>query len=219
GVRGVGSAEEPADALAVARGRDVVNDARAHDGVERGEGLVHEQQLRPPREHLGERHALPLASAEMLGKAMAEAGEAEPFEPEIGLRERLGARHVVQGEAERDVVTRRLPWQEAVGLERDGYVRGCDFALDRALEALLQADDRAQEARLAGPRWSHQADELAIPDGEARAFEHRLAAIGDRQVGDAQRLAPRDGGVVQPRDIRVGLDKTAHDKALSDAPG
>src|SRR5437899_455602 len=136
-----------------------------HDGVERGEGLVHEEQLGLSREHLSEGHALPLASAEMPGEALAEAGEAEPFEPEIGLCERLAARHAVQGEAERDVVTRRLPGQEGVVLEEDGDVRRRDLTLDRSLERLLQADDRTQEARLAGSRWPHQADELAIPDG------------------------------------------------------
>src|SRR5207247_7639638 len=79
--------EEHADALAVDQGRDVLNDARAHDGVERGEGLVHEEELGLSREHLSEGHALALASAEMPGEAMAEAAEAETVQPEIGLRE------------------------------------------------------------------------------------------------------------------------------------
>src|SRR5712691_11948377 len=119
-------------------------------------------------------------------KAMAEAGEADPFEPEIGPFERRAAAHAVQSEAEGDVVPRRLPRQERVVLEQDGDFRGRDLGLDRSLERLLQPDHRAQETRLAGPRRSHQADELTFPDGDTCAFQHRLAAVGNRQVGDAQ---------------------------------
>src|SRR5215472_19282025 len=119
-------------------------------------------------------------------EAIAEATEAEPIEPEVGLLERLATSHTVQGETEGDVVPRRLPRQEGVVLEQDGHVRRRDITLDRAPERLLQSDHRTQKARLAGPRRSHEADELTVLDSEAGAFEHRLAAIGNRQVGDAQ---------------------------------
>ena len=40
------------------------------------------------RKHLRERDAFALAAAEMARKAMTEAGEPEPAEPHVGLRER-----------------------------------------------------------------------------------------------------------------------------------
>src|SRR5919201_799682 len=68
--------EQHADTLARDQRRDVLNDAHAHNGVERGEGLVHQEQLRLSHEHLRERDALSLAAAEMPWEAMPEAGEA-----------------------------------------------------------------------------------------------------------------------------------------------
>src|ERR671924_726000 len=67
--------EQHGDALALDQRCDVLNDARAHNSVERGEGLVHQEQLRLSRQHLRERDALSLAAAEMPWEAMPEAGE------------------------------------------------------------------------------------------------------------------------------------------------
>jgi len=87
---------------------------------------------------------------------MAEAGEAEPLEPEIGLRERFAAGHAVQGEAEGDVVTRRLPRQEGVVLEQDGDVRRRDLTLDRSLEGCCR------------PITARRRLDLPDPDGPTR---------------------------------------------------
>ena len=58
-----------------------LHDAGAHDGVQRGEGLVHQNKLRPHRQHLRQRYALALPAAEMPRIPVAEACEAEPVEP------------------------------------------------------------------------------------------------------------------------------------------
>src|SRR5436189_281655 len=78
--------------------------------------------------------------------------------------------------------------------------------LDIAGERLLQPDHRAQQARLAGAGRPDQADELPVLDSQAGAGEDRLAAIGDRQVADAQRSAPGDRRVVQPGNVGIRLD-------------
>ena len=57
--------EQHADALPLDQRGDVLDDAGAHDRVERGERLVHQQELRLHRQHLRERDALALAAAEM----------------------------------------------------------------------------------------------------------------------------------------------------------
>ena len=55
---------------------------------------------------------------------------------------------------------------------------------------LLQPDDGAQHARLARARRPDEAHEPAVADVEARAFEDRLAAVGNRQIADAQLQPP-----------------------------
>jgi len=66
------------------------------------------------------------------------------------------------------------------------------FGLDGPGQRLLQTNRGAQQARLARAGRADQADELAARDLQARAFQNRLAAIGDRQVADAQISAPND---------------------------
>ena len=46
------------DPLLLDQARDILNNACTHDGIERGERLVHEQKLWREREHLRERDAL-----------------------------------------------------------------------------------------------------------------------------------------------------------------
>ena len=73
----------------------VFHHAGAHDRVERGEWLVHQQEPRFHRQHLRQRHALALAAAQAAGKAVAEAREIEPLEPGVRLGERQGRPTVV----------------------------------------------------------------------------------------------------------------------------
>src|SRR6516225_1451477 len=63
-------------------------DAGANDGVERSERLIHEDQFRPQREHLGERHAFTLSAAQVARKTVGKAGEIEPRQPGLRLAAR-----------------------------------------------------------------------------------------------------------------------------------
>jgi hypothetical protein len=83
----------------------------------------------------------------------------------------------LEGETERDVVARGLPRQQRIVLEQDADLRARKLGLDRARQRLLQPDHGAQQARLAGAGRPDEADETAFVDGEARSFEHRLAAV------------------------------------------
>src|SRR5205085_11206028 len=199
--------EQYADVLALDQFRDILDDAGAHDCVERRERLIHQQQLGRARQHLRERDAFALAAAEMTRETVAEARQSEPFQPLLRLFARLALWHAVQGEAERDVLARGLPRQQRVVLKQDADLRGRNLGLDRPLQWRLQPDRGPQQARLAGTRRADQAHELAVADRDARSFEDRLAAVGNRQVADAQRSAPRDAGVEQPGNIRVGLEQ------------
>src|SRR5437763_10223603 len=118
----------------------------------------------------------------MTREAMAEARQSEPFEPLLRLFARLALWHSVQGEAERDVLARGLPRQQRVVLKQDADLRGRNLGLDRSLQRRLQPDGRPQQARLARTRRAYQAHELAVADRDARPFEDRVAAVGNRQV-------------------------------------
>src|SRR5204863_1952733 len=108
------SDEQHAYPLALDECRDFLNDARAHDGVEAGERLVHQEELRGHRQHLRERDALPLAAAQMTREAMLEAGKTQPLEPDVGLLVRRAGFGAVEGEAEREIFARGLPRQQTV---------------------------------------------------------------------------------------------------------
>ena len=97
---------------------DVLDDARAHDGVERGKRLVHQEKLRHQRQHLRERDALSLPAAQVARIALARSRQPNPAEPMVGLHQRALARMAVEFESERHVVACRLPGQQRVVLEQ-----------------------------------------------------------------------------------------------------
>src|SRR5215208_6289139 len=182
--------QEHADPLALDQRVDVLDDAGAHDGVERGERLVHQDEPRLHRQHLGERDALALAAAQAARVAIAEPGEPEPLQPPVRLSERLAALDTGKAEAERDIVARRLPRQQGVILKQYAELRARHAGLDRPGKRRLQADHSTEQARLARARRADQADEAAFLDVEIDALEDRLLAVTDRQIADAQRSAP-----------------------------
>ena len=73
--------EQDADALPFDQRGDVLDDAGANDSVERSKWLVHQQEFRLHRQHLGNGDALALSAAEMAGKPLAETAEAKAPEP------------------------------------------------------------------------------------------------------------------------------------------
>jgi hypothetical protein len=104
----------------------------------------------------------------------------------------------MEGQTERDVVARRPPRQKGIVLEQDADLRRGKLCLDRARQRLLQPDYGTQQARFPRAGRPDQANETTIADDEAGSFEDRLAAVGNRQIADAQLSAPRDRSVVQP---------------------
>src|SRR5262249_59925114 len=111
------------------------------------------------------------------GSAVAEPAATEPGEPGARPGGRLPALHAVEGEAEGDIIARRLPWQQGVVLEKDSHLRSRKAGLDGARERLLQPDHGAQQARFARARRPDQAHEAAVAHGEARPPEGRLSAL------------------------------------------
>jgi hypothetical protein len=93
--------------------RPQVEEQVAHDlaglRVEGPEGLVHEQDLGIPDQHLGQRHALALAAGEHVGIAVREGREPHAPEPVAGARFGLRLGDARGLERDRDVLERGLP--------------------------------------------------------------------------------------------------------------
>jgi hypothetical protein len=85
--------------------------------VERGERLVHQEDLRIQDQHLRERDALPHAAGELVGIAIAETGETDAGEPVVRLRNRRAAIDAVELEPGGDVGERVAPRDQRIGLE------------------------------------------------------------------------------------------------------
>ena len=178
--------QQNADPLALDQRDHIFDHASAHDRIEGGERLVHQDQPGSHGQHLGERDPLALAATQVAGIPVAEADQIQPLEPDLRLGERFAALHAMEGQAEGHIVARCLPREQGIILEQNAHLRACEIGLDRARERLLQPDDGPQEARLARARRAHETHEAALVDGEARSFEDRFAAVGDRQITDAQ---------------------------------
>ena len=199
--------EQHGDALALDPGEQVLGDVVADDGVERGEGLVHQQEPRLQRQHLRQRHPLALAAGELARIAVLEAGEPEAVEPAVGLGQRLGRGEPVQLQPERHVLPRRAPRQQRVVLEQEAGLGGRDAELDRAAVRRVQPGDRAQHRALARARRPDQADDLAVADLEREPVDHRLgvavahaevAHLHDRRSGERRRLGRERLGPARP---------------------
>ncbi len=124
--------QQNADPLALDQRDDVLHHACAHDRIEGGEWLVHQDEPWLHGQHLCKRNALALAAAEVTGKAIAEARKAQALKPGLRLGERLLALRSVECEAERNVVARRLPGQQGIVLEEEAELRARKVRLDRA---------------------------------------------------------------------------------------
>src|SRR5258705_1903860 len=182
--------QENADPLALDQRDDVLHHACAHDRIEGGECLVHQDQPWLLRQHLCKRNALALAAAEVTGKAIAEARKAEALKPGLRLGERLLPLRSVECKAERYVVARRLPRQQSIVLEQEADLRARKVGLDRACKRLLQPNHDAQQARLARARRSDQTHQPAFLNREVHGFEDRLPTIGNGQIADEQFQPP-----------------------------
>jgi hypothetical protein len=172
--------EENADFLPLDELRDFLGNASAHDRVERGKRLIHEQQFRLQRHRLRDRDALALAAAQVARITISESGQAEAIEPFVRGLQGAAAIHAAKAEAERDIVACGTPRQQRVILEQDAKVGSDEFRFHLAGERLLQPNDDAQQAGLARAGGADETHELSRADLEAGALQNRLApAVGE----------------------------------------
>jgi hypothetical protein len=170
--------------------------------VEVREGLVHQERLRLADDRPPHRDPLPLATRERARLALQELLDLQDLGCALDALLDLRLRHLVQFQAEREVVVHRHVRIERIALEdhRDVAVAGgevVDDAVadpDLALGDLLQAGEHPQRGRLAAARRADDHHELAVLDLQLEIVD-RLRPIridlvdvlvGDLGHGDAE---------------------------------
>src|SRR4029434_1157671 len=91
---------------------------RPHDRVERGEGLVHEQQFWLQDKDLSNRDALSLASRQFVGKTPAETFKPKSLQPSVGFSECRVFRSLANAKAQCHVLSCAPPGQESIILKQ-----------------------------------------------------------------------------------------------------
>ena len=145
--------------------------------VERGERLVHQQDLGVDDERAGEADALAHAAGQLLriGRFVAvEADEVDRLERALA---RLLLRHALRAEPDLDVGEHGQPREQREGLEHHGQpVHRAPHRRvlvgDTTLAREGQAGDDAQQRRLPAARTSQQADDLAGLQLQGDVVEH-----------------------------------------------
>ena len=148
-------------------------------GVEAGERLVEQHEARLGRQRAGERDALALAAGQLVGVAVAVAGEADDAEPVLALARARADRDMPRSPKvmlpatrevrEQGVLLEHEPGAPVLGLDAPRAVVD-DVAADADL-ALVgggQPGDDAQQRRLAAPARADERDQLVVGDGRGR---------------------------------------------------
>ena len=186
--------EDGGDAEGALQRLQLVAQSDAHLGVERGQGLVEQQQLRPGRERAGQRHALLLAAGDLVGIAVGEGAELHDVQHGGDALARLRGGRLGDLEPEGDVARHRHVGEQRVVLEhhadaprarrqvRDVAPRDADRARTRALEA----GDHAKRRGLAAARGAEEGDELAGRHVKVEALHHLMVAVALGQALDRQ---------------------------------
>src|SRR5438309_473350 len=190
----------------------------ADQGIERGERLIHEQDIRIGGQGACQSHALLHAAGELAAVALTPLREADQLEVLVDDTAATVGGLTAQLEAQADVVAHRPPRQEAKLLKHHGDAQPADapqrgrIAVDAdvddgiavthqdlAARDAIQAVGRAQQRRLPRSRQSHEHRDLAALDAErgVRHAHHHAGLGGDlstRAAGIQRRERPLDGG-------------------------
>ena len=186
--------EECGDAEALLQVADLLAQALAEVLVEAGEGLVEQQNLRLEDEGAGEGDALLLAAGELVGHALAVAGEADLGEGGVDAAGDLVLREPAELQAEGDVPEDVHVGPEGVALEdhagrallRGGAGDVLAVDGDGARGRGLEAADHPEQRRLAGAGGAEQAHELAVGDGQVEGVDGADGAEGLGDVADVE---------------------------------
>ena len=175
-------------------------------GVEIGQRLVEQEELRIAHQRAPHGDALALAAGQLAGLAVEQRLDLQQRGDARDRGVLLGLGHAAALHAEGHVLARRHRRVERVGLEHHGDVailrrdrideRSVDA--DLALADAFQAGDHGEQRRLAAAGRSDERDELARLRLEIDALENldRAEALGEPR--DGQRRHDRSGHLMAP---------------------
>ena len=173
---------------------ELAAEAFAQGGVERGQGLVEQEDARTDRHRTRQRHALTLAAGKLVDAAILEARDVGQPNQFGDARGAFVLRHAADFEAIADIVGDAHIRKQRVGLEDHADIALFDrhlghvLAVEQYLAALirhLEAGDDAKHGGLAAAGGPEQHQRLAARDVERcglqcpRAIRKGLAAILD----------------------------------------
>src|SRR5712671_4187610 len=157
---GVGD-EEDREARVLPEAEELLLHLAAGESVERGERLVHEQDVRFDRHGARDRDPLLHAARKLVRERVRELGEADLLDGGEGLLLRGAAFELpARVEWEDDVLLHRLPREELIEFLEDHHPIGAGFLDHAAVEADLALDRRViaahrlEQRGLAAARWS-----------------------------------------------------------------
>ncbi|MCY1366601.1 hypothetical protein D9M69_535050 [compost metagenome] len=161
-------------------------------GVQVGQRLVEQEQLRVARQRPAHGHALALAARELGRAAVQQVLDLQHARHLVDALVAIGLGHLAHLQREADVVGHRHGRVERVALEHHGDValggRHTDHVLARdvqlAFGRLFEPGNDVEQGGLAAARGADQDQELARLDVNVDALEHL-----DRLVALAKRLA------------------------------
>ena len=198
-------------------------------GIEAGEWLVEQQQLRPTRDRARHQHSSPLPAGQLADLPRGELGEADLFEGVLR-RRAIAARptaerthpavaahpHDVE-DGDREVPVHLLD----LGHVGDLGARLGDRAVERAhlaTQRLDQTEDRLEQCRFPGAVRAHEPDDLASGDVQIDRLDRgRLAGVARPEVahleGECLVLVIGRPGIARARMVRRPNDRAVWRRA------
>src|SRR5439155_3054021 len=168
--------------------------------VERGKGLIHQQDSRAIDQALGQADPLPHASRQLMRVAVLETREAHTGDPVPGPGTRLGRGHPMVAGSGGNVFQNGLPRKDRVALEDVANAVGdapdrAALDPDLACARQLQAGDERQGRRLSATGRTDHSTELTWPDLECEIAQCRIDAAlgGSEPLSDTTQLDRRAG--------------------------
>ncbi len=162
--------------------------------VERGEGLVEQQQLRPDGERPRHGHALLLPAGQRLDRTVGERRHMHEVEEAGDRRRDLARRSALGLQAEGDVLRDCQVRKERVALEDDADValvrrqarELAPIERDGARIRRREAGHDPEQRGLAAARGAEQRHELGLADRKIDAVQHRTGAEILRRLPDVE---------------------------------
>src|SRR5260221_6266247 len=144
--------------------------------IQRGEGLVEQQDFRIHDEGADQRYALPHSARQRLGVRILEAGKAKVPEIFAGFAFGFSLIDAAGLQSKQNVAEHRPPWKQQVLLHHvaDTATQAFDFlaaAVHRAGIRVEQAGNDIEDRRLATAAGPDNADEIALIDGEGEVVK------------------------------------------------